>query len=115
MRKLLFIALLLAGCADGVPRYDEPKNLIPREKMVELLAELSKLEAHEQITYLTIDKYHNSMRLTGDSLLKAKGYSFVEFDESMGYYGSRQDEMIEIYSDVLDQLNKDLGELEASK
>ena len=115
MRKLLFIVLILSSCADGVPRYDAPKNLIPREQMVDLLSELSKLEAHEQNTFQSIDKYHNSMRMTGDSLLKAKGFSFEEFDESMGYYGSRQDEMIEIYSDVLDQLNKELGEIESSK
>ena len=115
MRRFFFIAFLFSACTDGVPRYEEPQNLIPREKMVELLSELTKLEAHIQNTYQTIDKYHNSVRLTGDSLLKAKGYSYEEFDESMGYYSSRQDEMIEIYSDVLNQLNKDLGEIEAAK
>lgn len=115
MKNYLFIALFLASCADGVPRYDEPENLIPRDKMVELLSELTVLEAHIQNTYLTIDKYHNAMRMTGDSLLKAKGYSYSIFDESMGYYSSRQDEMMEIYADVLNELNKDLGEIESSK
>lgn len=114
MRKLIFIVFFVVGCADGVPRYDAPDKLIPRDKLVELLSELTVLEAHIQNTYPTIDKYHNTMQLTGDSLIKAKGYTYKIFDESMGYYSSRQDEMIEIYADVLNELNKDLGEIESS-
>ena len=52
---------------------------------------------------------------SGDSLLHSYGLTKPVFEKSMEYYGSRQLEMEDIYSEVLDELNKELGEIEAGK
>lgn len=115
MRKILLFSLLIVSCSKGIPRNKHSDQVIPRDEMISILTEMTKLEAHIQNTYVTIDKYYAAMNLTGDSLLKSHGYTFAIFDESMSYYGSRQDEMISIYSGVLDQLNQELGEIESKK
>ena len=114
IRVLIISLLFLVSCSDGVPRVKEPKNLIPREKMIPILTELVKLEAYVTNEYGNIIEYHKVMINTGDSLLKAKGYTKKEFDKSLEYYGSRQDEMQEIYSEVLENLNKELGKLQGA-
>ena len=113
--RLVFISFFIFSCTNGVPRIEEPDNLVPREEMVDVLTELMKLESAIQIKYVTIDKYHNAIKVSGDSLLNVKGISYDQFEKSMEYYASRQDEMIGIYSEVLDVLNKELGDIEASK
>lgn len=115
IRVLIILLLVLASCADGIPRVKEPKNLIPREKMVPLLTELIKLEAYITDEYGNITLYHKVMINTGDSLLKAKGFTKDQFESSIEYYGSRQEEMQGLYSDVLENLNNELGKLEGKK
>ena len=83
--------------------------------MVSLLTELVKLEAYITDEYGNITQYHKVMVNTGDSLLKSKGYSKDQFEGSMEYYGSRQEEMISIYNDVLDRLVKEKGDLQRKK
>lgn len=115
MRKILFIAfvLIVSSCSDGIKRVEEPKNLIPREKMVDIMQELVKLESHIESTYISVARYHKVMVNSGDSLLLSFDVTIEEFDQSMEYYASRQDEMESIYSEALDKLNKELGELQA--
>lgn len=115
IRVLIISLLLLTSCSDGIPRIKKPDNLIPREKMIPLLTELVKLEAYITDEYGNIVEYHKVMINTGDSLLEAKGYTKDQLESSLDYYGSRQEEMISIYTDVLDELNKELGELEKRK
>ena len=116
MIRILFIALLiLTSCTHGVPRIDEPDNLIPRDKMVPLLTELVKIEAYVTDQFGNITLHHKVMVNSGDSLLKANGFTKEQFEGSIEYYGSRQEEMMSIYSDVLEELNKDLGELQRKK
>lgn len=112
IRVLVISLLFLVSCSDGIPRIEEPDDLIPREKMVPLLTELVKLEAYITDEYGNITQYHKVMINSGDSLVKAHGFTKDQLEGSMDYYGSRQDEMQSIYKDVLEALNKELGELE---
>ena len=86
--------------------------MIPREKMVPLLTELFKLEAYVVDNYGNITEYHKVMVNTGDSLLKAKGYTKVQFEESYDYYCSRQDVMLEMYSEILEDFTEEKGKLQ---
>ena len=114
MKRLFFIALIfiISACSEGIKRVEEPENLIPRDKMVNIMQELVKLESHIEATYISVAKYHKVMVNSGDSLLLSFDVTLEEFDQSMEYYGSRQDEMESIYSEALDKLNKELGELQ---
>lgn len=112
---ILILLIVASSCADGIPRLEKPDNLIPKDKMIEVLKEMTKLEAHIWIHYVSVDKYNKVMINSGDSLLNSYGLAKPEFEKSMEYYGSRQLEMQDIYSEVLDELNEELGELEAKE
>lgn len=108
------IALLLfTGCASEIDRLEEPKNLIPKEKMLTILTEFTKLEAYIQSEYVQPGRYHKVMVNSGDSLLKVYGETKASFEASIEYYGSRQDEMSKMYEEVLERLNKELGEIQS--
>lgn len=47
------------------------------------------------------------MQLSGNRILKKYHISDSRFERSIDYYGSRQEQMQSIYTEILDSLNKD--------
>ncbi len=117
MKLTVFILFLfiLSACSEGVKKMDPPADLIPKEKMIDLVGDLTKLESHIQNRYKVITEYHQVMVRSGDSSLSSHGVSRAQFERSMNYYGTHQKEMESIYSEALNELNKELGELDSSK
>lgn len=115
LRGFILFLLFLTSCTEGIPRVEEPENLIPKDKMILVLTDMSKLEGHIQIEYTSVDKYHKMMVSSGDSLLKSYGLNQEVYEASIDYYGSRQQEMMDVYTEVLENLNRELGELEEEK
>lgn len=109
---LISLIVIISSCSRTIERIPEPKNLIPKEKMVTVLKEMMQLEAHIQSNYGQVSTYYKVMERSGDSLLASYKLNRETFESSMDYWGSRQDEMQNIYAEVLDQMNKELGELE---
>ena len=112
----IFIVAVFSSCGNEseeiVERLPEPKNLIPQQEMTAVLLEMSKLEGYIQSTYGSVDKFHIVMINSGDSLLKTFDVTPDQYEASLLYYGSRQSLMQEINDDVLDELTRELGELE---
>lgn len=115
MRLVAIIAFLLviASCSRSIERVPKPDNLVPRDKMVTVLKEMMKLESHIQNQYGQVSVYHKVMVRSGDSLLSTFQLDRETYEASLDYYGSRQDEMRGIYSESLQQLNEELGNLES--
>lgn len=113
MRLFLIISFLtlLFSCEIKVKEIPEPKNLLSKEKMVVILEELMVVEQYVQAQYPQIHQFQEIARRSGDAILKKHGVSYKRFDEAMDYYGSRQQEMIAIYDQVLENINKKLNKL----
>lgn len=109
--SFIVLVLVLASCSDGVTRKPKPDNLIPREQMVEAMSELIKLESYIQGKYPSVAQYNKVMINSGDSLLGTFNINKDQFEASLEYYGSRQDVMKGIYDEILDGMNKELGQL----
>lgn len=117
MIRYSFIALILfvTSCSTGLMEIEEPDNLISKPKMVKVMKELVKLEAHIQGTYPSVSEYNKSMLNSSDTLFKRLNVKSDDFEASIDYYGSHQDQMREIYNEVLDELNSELGELQSKE
>ena len=115
MIKYVVIALicLVSSCSSGVMEIEKPDNLIPRPKMVAVMKELVKLEAHIQGTYPSVSEYNKVMLNSSDTLFKRLKVDGDDFESSLDYYGSHQELMKEIYDEVLDELNSELGALQS--
>jgi hypothetical protein len=103
------------SCSDGLDRLPKPDKLMAKDQMVVVMKEMIKLESFVQLRYKNVAEYHKVMIASGDSILKANNVSRELYDNSLDYYGSRQEEMQEIYNEVLDDLTRELGELQSSK
>jgi len=117
MKFATFIALivLFSSCSPGVERMEKPSNLIEKEKMVSILTELMKLEGHVSAKHVQLTKYYKVISNSGDSLLKARGCTPEQFQTSMDYYAFQQIELRKMYGQVLDNLNKEMVELEKNQ
>ena len=102
----LFGIFLVSACSDSLVYNHKPKNLIPRDSMVMVLKEMTLLEAHIQTKYMHVSRFKETMLLSGKKLLKNYRITSQRYEESMAYYGARQDEMQSIYSEILDSLNQ---------
>ncbi len=91
---------------------DPPKDLIQKEKMVDLMTELMKLEGHVVSKHVQLTRYYKVISNSGDSLLKSKGYNQSQFERSMDYYAFQQTDLRDIYVEVLERLNKEMADLE---
>lgn len=109
---LISLIVIVSSCSRTIERIPEPKNLIPKGKMVTVLKEMMQLEAHVQANYGQVSTYYKVMERSGDSLLSSHQLNRETFESSMDYWGSRQDQMQKIYATALEQMNKELAELE---
>jgi hypothetical protein len=72
-----------------------------------VLKDMTLIESHIQTKYLHVSRFQKTMKLSGKKVLDHYSISHKRFEESMEYYGTRQEEMQSIYSQVLDSLNKE--------
>lgn len=112
MRLAVVLILILVSCNQGLEKPTPPNDLIEREKLVQVIKDLVKLEGHMQNKYGRIDRYYKTLDRSGKELLKENEISPEQFENSMKYYAEDQDEMDAIYGEALNLLNKELGELQ---
>lgn len=110
---LLFMGLFVFSCSSGIERGKAPDDLLSKDKMVEIITDLSKHEAYIQYRYQRVDRYTKVMSNTGDSILKVYGVDRNRFESSLDYYATHQTEMKAIYDEALNNLNKELGAIES--
>lgn len=84
-----------------------PDDLIPRDTMVMVLKDLTLIESHIQNKYQHVAIFKETMKLSGKQILDKYHLKHDRFEKSMDYYGSRQQEMTSIYTEILDSLNKE--------
>jgi hypothetical protein len=110
----ILTVLFFSSCRDEVDLSKKPKNLIPEDSMVLILKDLTLIESHIQMKYLQVNIYKETMKKSGDVIMKKYNVDLERFESSMDYYGMRQVKLQELYSRVLDSLNLMAGKLEAN-
>jgi hypothetical protein len=72
-----------------------------------VLKDMTLIESHIQSKYLHVSRFQKTMNMSGKKILDHYSIKHKRFEESMEYYGSRQEEMQSIYAQILDSLNKE--------
>lgn len=103
---LIVVILLFIFCSCEKKVVEKPKNLVPREKMIDMIVDLhvgdavfqSRRYANEPIKkYSDTDLYH--------SILKKYDVADTIFEKSLIYYASLPKEFEKMYSKALSKLN----------
>lgn len=111
---LVIISLVLfSACDPGLQTLSEPADLIEREAMLDLMTEMVKLEGLVEYRLPGVNRFHSSMIQSADSLFKAHHVTAAQYDRSMEYYGAHQEDLQEMYNEVLERLGKEIGELQS--
>ena len=104
MKKSIVVILLLAvSCGDreGTP----PPNLLSREKMVSMMAEMYVVEEKATRLELPSDSSKKVFDLLKTRLYAKTGVADTTFKRSFDYYMSRPQDMELIYTALVDTLN----------
>lgn len=108
--------LLLAAPACQTPEdVPAPKDLLPREQMISLLADLHVLEARVENSRLMPDSARSLFLAQQKTLLWQREISDSTFYRSYRYYGIHRKDLNEIYQAVIDTLTKRADKLEAAE
>lgn len=104
----LFLApFLVAGAACQRPEEPpQPADLLPKEKMVDLLANLHVLEARVESSRLSQDSARALYLTQQQELLWKSGVTDSAFHRSYRYYGIHGKDLDGIYKDVIDSLGR---------
>lgn len=98
--------LLLALPACDVPEVaPPPADLVPREKMAQMLADLHQLEAQVESSRLAPDSARALFLAQHKNLLWKHEVSDSTFQRSYRYYGIHNKDLNEIYAGVIDTLS----------
>lgn len=115
MKKLLFLLvfLMVVSCAEKV--VEEPENLIPKEKMIDILHDLAILNATKTTVGAKLDESGIDVM---EFLYKKYQIDSTQFSESDLYYASLPLEYQSIYTEVetkLDMRQKTMEEATEKK
>lgn len=115
MKKWWVIAIILAGMAscqiDYSDVYSEPDELLTSEQMVDILTELSVVEAAYQAKYIQVSRFSSLLQKEADSIFTTFKTNRTVFEENMTYYGYEREELREIYQQVKVNLEKRKSEI----
>jgi hypothetical protein len=103
--------LLIYSCSDNNYSVSKPYNMVARDTLISILKELSIVESHVQDNYIHVGAYKELMKKSGEAILSKYGISPERFERTMDFYGTHQSEMISVYQQVLDSLNKEASRL----
>ncbi len=101
MKRLVSLCLstaLLAGCSD------RPGNIIPEDKMVEIMADLQIAEAYERHGNPGSGLQGENRELLGRGVLIEHGVTVAEMDSTLAWYGRNMDEYSKLYKKVDERL-----------
>jgi hypothetical protein len=105
---ILFGLILVSSCQRKEAGDVKLKNekIISKELVISIFEELVLIESHLQSKYYSYSNYGESLQLSRDSILKAKGISFNQFTNSFDFYSKSDGELVALYQDVLNDYNE---------
>lgn len=114
MRIFALIALVLftQSCHDRLRAPEKPENLIPEEKMIDVMTDMLILEGHIQNTYSSVNRYYKVMTASGRDYLKSQGITQKQYEDSFLYYNSTQQDYNKMLDKVMERLQKESIELQ---
>ena len=110
MKKLLFLILgtvMITSCVEKI--IEKPDDLIPREKMTQMLYDLAILNAAKSINSYILEKHFDSPT---NFLFEQYGVDSLQFVQSDIYYASQPLVYEAIYKEVAARLEKEKSKVE---
>ncbi|MBT8358408.1 MAG: DUF4296 domain-containing protein [Deltaproteobacteria bacterium] len=108
---MLFCSILwVVSCADEV--IERPDNLIPQEKMINIIYDMAVLNAAKEINTQILSEY---IKQPSDFIFNKYGIDSVQYTKSDLFYASIPAEYDKIYNAVKMRLDKEKSEIDEKR
>ncbi|TND08244.1 MAG: hypothetical protein FD123_2499 [Bacteroidetes bacterium] len=108
MRILFFILpFLLFACGEKKTAVPVPADLIPRDKMVEVMTDVHLLEAAMQISSVPGPEHKE---FANYDIFKKYGYTHDQYERSIAWYSTRLEDFDKMYDEVLARISRKMAE-----
>jgi hypothetical protein len=111
MKYFLFLLVVISmvSCSNKqssvlVPDYRKPDSLIPRSRMVRILTDVQLAEAAISSVKAKGDAPENLSRDYYNAVFSKYRISKKNYEENVGYYANKPEEMIKMYDEVITSL-----------
>ena len=108
MRKFLLLSqlflFLLVSCSGK--RVKVPDDLLPEEKMAEVLVDVELLEATNNSRMIGLEDRDERMKRYYREIFEHHGITEKEFNDSYSFYEKHPEKLEEIYTSVFEKLEK---------
>jgi hypothetical protein len=108
---ILCLVLISACKGESVDKFPEPDNLLEKEQLIPILADLSIVESAYQVKYIQVSRYSTLLQKEADSIFQRHEVTRDDYEKSMEYYSHNQEELMEIYQEVKKKIEKQRNEL----
>jgi hypothetical protein len=118
MKNALFLLLvLLLSACNGNTAADSPENVLPKEKMAEVMVDIQLMEASLNLSTYNPQKVGKQGSIVSLNLdvLKKHNISKQQYDQSFEYYCKNPLELGEVYQLVLNRLSQLQAEVTSAK
>ena len=105
---LLIIAFLVSACSN--PNEKTPKNILPETSFKNLLKEIHLKEAAFKIENKNLLK--PKLKDCCSGLYRKYNISSEDFKKTIDFYSKNTENLEQIYSDILEELNKERSKLD---
>lgn len=104
---ILLSALVFTNCKDRTLNdpVTAPEDLLPEDKLVDVLIDLQILESQYQFRYQRPDIYKLALDSAGYFVFEKHGTTEEQYLRSYDYYSTNIDKMYLIYETALDSVN----------
>lgn len=104
MKKSIFLlamaAMIVSGCSD------RPKDILPEDKMLDVMTDLQIAEAYIQSGDAPVEMQGANRDKIGLAVLKRHGVTEEEMDSTLAWYGRNMDEYAKLYKKIDERLAK---------
>ncbi|WP_439882395.1 DUF4296 domain-containing protein [Pontibacter sp. MBLB2868] len=114
MKRLFYILFCLSLFGCGADSSDRPKNLVPEDKMVQILADIHIAESRIETKVVYPDTALMTYNYWQKEILQKHGVTEKQFRDTYRYYQNHLKEMDALYETIIDTLSVRETKLRAS-
>ena len=105
MKRLFYILFCIGLLACGEKETKQPAGLVPRDQMVQILADIHTAEAQIESNMVYPDTAMMSYNYAEQQIFKKHGVTEQEFRDTYQYYKDNLKEMDKLYEIIVDTLS----------
>ncbi len=101
---VILILLIGSRCTYQLESNIVPDNLIPKDTFTMVLHDVMVVEAYYKMHNSDINSFYKALPSAIDTVFYKYNIDSLRYTQSMDYYTSQQDQLLEIYKSIQDSL-----------